>query len=64
MQERYAVVRATVIQCTLPVVIPKDTFVPYGNSDDESDGPPPSPKKTDATETKIDKSLQNFIDAS
>jgi hypothetical protein len=63
MQERFAAVRATVIQYTLPVTIPNDTFSPYGNSDEESDGPPPSPKKTDATEMKIDKSLQNFIEA-
>jgi hypothetical protein len=48
---------------TLPVAIPKDTFVPYGDLDEESDGPPPLPKKTDATETKIDKSLQNVIEA-
>jgi hypothetical protein len=63
MQERYAAVGATVIQYMLQVAIPKNTFVPYGNLDEESDGPPPSPKKTDATGTKIDKSLQNFIEA-
>ncbi len=63
MQERYAAVRATVIQYTLAVVIPKNTFSPYGDLDEESDGSPPSPKKTDATETKIDESLQNFIEA-
>jgi hypothetical protein len=36
---------------------------PYGNSDDDSDGPPPSPKRTDATEMKKDKSLHIFINA-
>ncbi len=36
---------------------------PYSDSDEDSDGPPPSPKRTDATEIKIDKSLQIFIDA-
>ncbi len=63
MQERFAAVRATVIKYMLPVGIPKNTFSPYGDSDEESDGPPPSPKKTDATEMKIDKSLQNYIEA-
>ncbi len=62
MQERYAVVRATVRKYTLPVVIHKKTSIPYGDSE-ESDGGPPSPKQTDATEMKIDKSLQNFIEA-
>jgi hypothetical protein len=46
----------------LPVVIPKKETIPYGDSE-ESDGGPPSPKQTDATELKIDKSLQNFIEA-
>jgi hypothetical protein len=45
------------------VPIPKNTFSPYGDSYEDSDGPPPSPKKTDATEMKIDKSLQVFIEA-
>ena len=45
------------------MLIPKNTFSPYGNSDEDSDGPPPSPKKTDVTEMKIDKSLQIFIEA-
>jgi hypothetical protein len=64
MQARYAAVRATVLQHTLSVLIPKKTSSPYGNdSEEESDGPPPSPKKTDATEMKIDKSLQVFIEA-
>jgi hypothetical protein len=64
MQTRYAAARATVTQYTRPVPIPKNTFSPYGNSDEDSDGPPPSPKKTDATEMKIDKYLQDFIEAS
>jgi hypothetical protein len=51
--EILAAVRATVIEYTLPVAIPKNTF-----SDDGS----PSPKKTDATEMKIDKSLGKFIE--
>jgi hypothetical protein len=34
----------------------------YSDSD-ESDGGLLSPKKTDATEQKIDESLQNFIEA-
>jgi hypothetical protein len=63
MQARYAAVRATVTQYTLPVPIPKNTSSPYGNSDEDSDGPPPSPMKTDATEMKVDKSLQVFIEA-
>ncbi len=63
MQTRNAAARATVTQYTLPVLIPKKTSSPYGNSDEDSDGPPPSPKKTDATEMKIDKSLQVFIEA-
>jgi hypothetical protein len=63
MQTRYAAARATVTQYTHPVPIPKNTFSPYGNSDEDSDGPPPSPKKTDATEMKIDKYLQVFIEA-
>jgi hypothetical protein len=46
----------------LPVVIPKKTSIPYGDSE-ESDGRPPSPKQTDATEMKIDKPLQYFIEA-
>jgi hypothetical protein len=60
MQERYAAVRATVRKHTLPVVIPKKTSIPYLNLEEESDGPSPSPKKTSATEMKIDASLQNF----
>jgi hypothetical protein len=51
------------LEYTLPVPISKKTSSPYGDSDEDSDGPPPSPKRTDATEMKIDKSLQIFIDA-
>jgi hypothetical protein len=61
MQTRYAVARATVVQYTRPVLIPKNKFSPYGDSDEDFDGPLPSPKKTDATEMKIDESLQIFI---
>jgi hypothetical protein len=63
MQTRYAVARATVAQYTRPVLIPKNTFSPYGDSDEDSDGPPPSPKRKDVIEMKIDKSLQIFIEA-
>ncbi len=63
MQARFAVARATVLQYTFPVPISKKTSSPCGNSDDNSDGPPPSLKRTDATEMKIDKSLQIFINA-
>jgi hypothetical protein len=61
MQARYAAARATVLKYTLPVPISKKTSSPYSNSDEDSDGPPPSPKKTDVTEMKKDKSLQIFI---
>jgi hypothetical protein len=63
MQTRYAAARATVVQYTRPKLIPNNIFLPYGDSDEDSDGPPPSPKKTDATEVKINKSLQIFIEA-
>jgi hypothetical protein len=63
MQTSYAAARATVAQYTRPVLIPKNIFSPYGDSDGDSDGPPPSPKKTDATEMKLDKYLQVFIEA-
>ena len=63
MQTRHAVARATLAHYTRPVLIPKNTFSPYGNSDEDSDGPPPSPKKTDVVEMKIDNSLQVFIEA-
>ncbi len=42
--------------------IPKKTSSQYSSSDEDSDGSPPSPKRTDATEMKIDKSLQVFIE--
>jgi hypothetical protein len=45
------------------VPIPKNIFSPHGDSNEDSDGPSPSPKKTDATEMKIDNSLQVFIEA-
>ena len=64
MQARFAAARATVLQFTLSVPIIKKTSSPYSNSDDDSDGPPPSPKRTDATEMKIDESLQIFINVS
>ncbi len=54
MQARYAVARATVLKYTLPELISKKTSSPYSNSDEDSDGPPPSPKRTDVTEMKID----------
>ncbi len=63
MQTRYTAARATVAQYTCPVLIPKSTFLLYGNSDEDSDDPPPSPKKTDATEMKSDKYLQVFVEA-
>jgi hypothetical protein len=63
MQTRYAAARATVLQYTLSVPIPKKTPSQYSKSDEDSDGPPPSLKKTDVTEMKIDKSLQVFIEA-
>ncbi len=62
MQARFAAARATVLQYTLPVPISKKTSSPYSNSDDDSDSSPPSPKRTDATEMKIDESLHFFID--
>jgi hypothetical protein len=62
-QARFAAARATVLQYTLPVPTSKKTSSPHCDSDDDSDGPPPSPKRTDATEMKIDKSLQIFINA-
>jgi hypothetical protein len=54
MQARYDAARAAVLQYTLPVPISKKTPSPYSNYDDDSDGSPPSLKKTDATEIKID----------
>jgi hypothetical protein len=63
MQARYDAARATVLQYTLLVPISKKTSSPYSDSNDDSDGSPPSLKRTDATEMKIDESLQIFIDA-
>ncbi len=63
MQTRYAAARATVTEYTHPAPIHKNTFSPYGDSDEDSDCAPPSPKKTDATEMKIEKYLQVFIKA-
>ncbi len=63
MQTRYAAARATVLQYTLPVLILNKTSSQYSSSYEDSDGPPPSPKKTDATDMKIDQSLQVFIEA-
>ncbi len=63
MQARYDATNTAVLQYTLPVPISKKSSSPYSNSDDDSDGSPPSLKRTDVTEMKIDKSLQIFIDA-
>jgi hypothetical protein len=63
MQARYDAARATVLEYTLLVPIPKKTSSQYSSSDEDSDGSPPSPKRIDATEMKIDKSLQVFIEA-
>jgi hypothetical protein len=63
MQARYDAAGATVLQYILPVPISKKTSSPYSNSDDDSDGSPPSLKRTDATEMNIDESLQILIDA-
>ncbi len=63
MQARYAAARATVLWYPLPVPIPKKTSSQYSLSDEDSDGPLSSPKKTDATELKIDEYLQVFIEA-
>ncbi len=63
MQQRYAAARVTVECYTRPVQTPQKKFSPYGDSDEESDCLPPSPKKTNATEMKIDESLKVFIEA-
>jgi hypothetical protein len=57
IQARFAKFRAAVSKYTLPVAIPMNTFSPYGDSDESNGGPPP-PKTTDATEMKIDTSLE------
>ena len=62
MQERYAVVRRTIEEFTHPVHTSQKTFSTYGDSDEESDRSPPTPKNTKATEKKIDDSLRIFID--
>jgi hypothetical protein len=63
MQARYDVARATVLEYTLSVPIPKKTSSQYSSSDGDSDDSPPSPKRTDATEMKINDFLQVFIEA-
>ncbi len=63
MQARYDAARATVLEYTLPVPISKKISSQYSNSDEDFDGAPPLPKRTDATEMKIDKSLQVLIEA-
>jgi hypothetical protein len=63
MQERYAVIRGTIKEFTRPVHTSQKTFSLYGDSDEESDRSPPTPKITKATEKKIDISLRNFIEA-
>jgi hypothetical protein len=45
MQERYAAARITIEHFTLPVQTPQKPFSPYGDSDEESDCSPPTPKK-------------------
>ncbi len=62
MKARYDAARATVLEYTLPVLISKKTSSQYSNSDEDSDGSPPSPRRIDATEMKIDESLQVFIE--
>jgi hypothetical protein len=63
MQQRYAAARVTVEHYKRPVQTPQKTFSPYGDSDEESDCSPPSPKKTNTTEMKIDESFKFFIEA-
>jgi hypothetical protein len=63
MQQRYAAARVTVECFTRPVQTLQKTFSPYGDSDEESDCSPPSPKKTNAIEMEIDEYLKNFIEA-
>jgi hypothetical protein len=45
MQERYAAATVTIEHFTLPVQTPQKTYSPYGDSDEESDCSPPTPKK-------------------
>jgi hypothetical protein len=63
MQERYAVIRITIEQFTRTVQTPQKTFSPYGDSDEESDCSPPTPKNTKATEMMINDSFRIFIEA-
>ena len=49
MQERYAVVRRTIEEFTRPVHTSQKIFSPYGDSDEESDHSPSTPKNTKAT---------------
>ncbi len=63
MQARYDAARATVLEYTLPVPMLKKTSSQYSSADENSNGSPPSPKRTDATEMKIDESLQVYIEA-
>ena len=44
MQERYAAARVTIEHFTLPVQTPQKTYSPYGDSDEEFDCLPPTPK--------------------
>jgi hypothetical protein len=62
MQARFTAAKATVLQYTLPAPISKKTSSPCSDSDDDSNGPPPSLKRTDVTEMKVEESLQIFID--
>ncbi len=61
MQERYAAARVTIEHFTLPVQTTQKTYSPYGDSDEESDCLPPTPKNTKATEMKIDDSLRVLL---
>jgi hypothetical protein len=63
MQEIYAVVGLTIEEFTHPVNTPQKMFSPYGDSDEESDCSPPTPKNIKANKKKIDDSLRNFIEA-
>ncbi len=60
MQARYAAVRATITQYTLPVLISKNTSSQYSKSDEDFDGPSPSPKKKDATEIQATEGVRAY----
>jgi hypothetical protein len=62
MQERFAAANATIKEYMVPVAISTSKSSQYSNSD-ESDGGTLSPKNTDATELKIDESLQNIFES-